>query len=248
MSVQHTPERGTRAERAASARTPGRLVWDLPVRVIHWSLLLCVAGAWLTREIEGDWFAWHTRFGYAVLLLVVTRVLWGIVGTRYARFSSFVRGPAAIVRYLRSDAAAASSAPVGHNPLGALMVLALLGLLLIQAVTGLFANDQIMETGPLFGYVSSTLSDQLTTVHKQVFDIILAAVFIHVAAALFYLWVKRDNLILPMFTGRKAADRVPAGEEIRSSRTAVALAILIALGAVLYWVISTAPEAMLFSY
>jgi cytochrome b len=128
------------------------------------------------------------------------------------------------------------------------MVLALLGLLLMQAVTGLFANDQIMETGPLFGYVSSTMSDALTTVHKQVFDIIVAAVFVHVAAALFYLWVKRDNLILPMFTGRKSADRVPAGEEIRSSRTAVAVAILVALGALLYWIIRAAPEPMLFSY
>jgi cytochrome b len=248
MSVQHAAEREARADRAGSARAPGRLVWDLPVRVIHWSLLPCVAGAWLTREIEGDWFVWHTRFGYAVLLLVMTRVLWGMVGTRHARFASFVRGPAAIWGYLRGDPAAGPTAPVGHNPLGALMVLALLGLLLIQALTGLFANDQIMQTGPLFGYVTSTLSDQLTTVHKQVFDVILAAIFVHVAAALFYLWVKRDNLILPMITGRKAANRVPAAEELRSSRTAVAVAILIALGAVLYWVIRTAPEAMLFSY
>lgn len=248
MSVDPSAERPTGVDHLATKGASGKLVWDLPVRVIHWSLLLCVVGAWLTREIEGDWFAWHTRLGYAVLLLVITRLLWGFVGTRHARFASFVRGPASIMRYLRGDASSTASAPVGHNPLGALMVLALLGLLLIQALTGLFANDQIMETGPLFGYVSSTTSDALTTVHKQVFDLIVAAVFIHVAAALFYLWVKHDNLILPMLTGRKSADRVPAGEEIRSSRTAVAVAILIALGAVLYWVIRTAPEPMLFSY
>jgi cytochrome b len=248
MSVKQSAEHDPLATPTATAGGAGKLVWDLPVRVIHWSLLLCVVGAWLTREIEGDWFAWHTRFGYTVLLLVATRLLWGFVGTRHARFSSFVRGPAAILRYLRSDSTSAPSAPVGHNPLGALMVLALLGLLLIQAITGLFANDQIMETGPLFGYVSGTTSDALTTVHKQVFDIIVAAVFIHVAAALFYLWVKHDNLIFPMLTGRKSADRVPAGEEIRSSRTAVAVAILVALGALLYWVIRAAPEPMLFSY
>ncbi|MFM8517764.1 MAG: cytochrome b/b6 domain-containing protein [Nevskiaceae bacterium] len=248
MSLEPSPEGDPGTHDSASASTPGKLVWDLPVRVIHWSLLLCVIGAWLTREIEGDWFVWHTRFGYAVLLLVVTRLLWGFVGTRHARFASFVRGPTSILRYLRGEAASPPNVPVGHNPLGALMVLALLGLLLTQALTGLFANDQIMETGPLFGYVSSTTSDALTTVHKQVFDLIVAAVFVHVAAALFYLWVKHDNLILPMLTGRKSADRVPAGEEIRSSRTAVAVAVLIALGAVLYWVISTAPEAMLFSY
>ena len=248
MSVQQPSEPQQASSASANAGASGRLVWDLPVRVIHWSLLLCVVGAWLTREIEGDWFAWHTRFGYAVLLLVATRLLWGFVGTRHARFANFVRGPSTILRYVRGDSASAPSAPVGHNPLGALMVLALLGLLLVQAVTGLFANAQIMETGPLFGYVSSTTSDQLTTVHKQVFDLIVAAVFLHVAAALFYLWVKHDNLILPMLTGRKGLDRVPAGEEIRSSRTAVAVAILIALGAVLYWIITTAPEPMLFSY
>ncbi|MBU3671861.1 MAG: cytochrome b [Sinobacteraceae bacterium] len=248
MSIEPSRERDPSTAAAASELAPGKLVWDLPVRLIHWSLLLCVVAAWLTREIEGDWFVWHTRFGYAVLLLVVTRLLWGFVGTRHARFASFVRGPASILRYLRGDSTSSPNVAVGHNPLGALMVLALLGLLLIQALTGLFANDQIMETGPLFGYVSSTTSDALTTVHKQVFDLIVAAVFVHVAAALFYLWVRHDNLILPMLTGRKSADRVPAGEEIRSSRTAVAVAILIALGAVLYWVISTAPEPMLFSY
>ena len=129
------------------------LVWDLAVRVIHWGLVVSVFGAWLTRELEGDWFAWHTRFGYAVLVLALTRFVWGVVGTRYARFTHFVRGPSTILNYLKNLRVSRSSAhtrDLGHNPLGAVMIVVLLSLLLMQAVTGLFANDQILETGPLF--------------------------------------------------------------------------------------------------
>jgi cytochrome b len=235
----------------------GVLVWDLPVRVMHWGLALCVLGAWLTREIEGDWFAWHTRFGYGVLVLVVTRVLWGFLGTRHARFAAFVRGPRAIADYLRGahrdtaghgpDAAPASGY-AGHNPLGALMILAFLAMLLTQALTGLFANDQVFETGPLFGYVTIETSDRLTSLHKQLFDWIAIAVAVHVAAALFYLWVRRENLILPMISGRKSAARVPAGQGIESSRTWLAVLLALLAIVVLIWVVRSAPEASLFAF
>ncbi|NBX57869.1 MAG: cytochrome B, partial [Gammaproteobacteria bacterium] len=177
---------------ATSDRARTALIWDLPVRIIHWSLLVAVVGAWLTRELEGDWFVWHTRFGYTVLVLVLTRVLWGFFGTRHARFAEFVRGPKTVIDYLRSG----TSSSVGHNPLGALMILAMLTMLLAQAVTGLFANDQVFETGPLFGYVAIETSDRLTSLHKQLFDWIAAAIAIHVSAALFYLWIRKENLIL----------------------------------------------------
>jgi cytochrome b len=128
------------------------------------------------------------------------------------------------------------------------MVLALLAMLLAQAVTGLFANDQIMSTGPLFGYVDGATSDRLTTIHKQLFDLLLVAISLHVAAALVYLFVKHDNLILPMITGRKPAAQVPPAERISTSRTWLALLVLGALAAALYAVLRSAPEASLFSF
>lgn len=227
----------------------GRKVWDLPVRLMHWGLVLAVVGAWLTRELEGDWFAWHVRCGYAVLLLTATRIVWGFVGTRHARFADFVRGPRAILRYLRGGAGEDGQRIAGHNPLGALMVLALLLMLLTQATLGLFANDKIMSTGPLFGYVTGETSDRLTSLHEKLFDVIVAAIAVHVAAALFYLWVRRENLILPMITGRKPGYLLPPGaSDIGSSRTLLAVGIAAALGALLWWVVRTAPEASLFGF
>lgn len=220
------------------------LVWDLPVRLIHWSLLVAVLGSWLTRELEGDWFVWHTRFGYAVLVLVVTRILWGFLGTRHARFASFVRGPGAVIEYLRGE----SRGTVGHNPLGALMVLAMLAMLLAQAVTGLFANDQVFETGPLFGFVTIETSDRVTSIHKQLFDWIVAAVAVHVAAALFYLWVRRDNLIKPMVTGYKPGELVPQAERIKGSKLWLAILIAASIGGVLAWIVRSAPEASLYVF
>ena len=231
------------------AEQGARKVWDLPVRVMHWGLVLAVGGAWLTRELEGDWFAWHVRCGYAVLLLAATRIVWGFVGTRHARFGDFVRGPRAILRYLRVGTGEAGQRIAGHNPLGALMVLAMLAMLLAQAALGLFANDQVMSTGPLFGYVTGETSDRLTSLHKQLFDVIVAAIAVHVAAALFYLWVRRENLILPMITGRKPGDLLPPGaSDIGSSRTLLAVGIAAALGALLWWVVKNAPEASLFAF
>lgn len=225
-----------------------RKIWDLPVRVIHWGLVLAVTGSWLTRELEGDWFAWHVRCGYAVLLLAATRIVWGFVGTRHARFADFVRGPRAVLRYLREGTDAAGQRIAGHNPLGGLMVLALLAMLLVQAALGLFSNDQVMSTGPLFGYVSAGTSDRLTSLHKQLFDVLVAAIALHVAAALFYLWVRRENLILPMITGRKPDGLLPPGAGIEGSRLWLALLVLAASGALLWWVVSEAPEASLFGF
>ncbi|MFZ9994855.1 MAG: cytochrome b/b6 domain-containing protein [Steroidobacteraceae bacterium] len=224
------------------------LVWDLAVRVIHWGLVVSVFGAWLTRELEGDWFAWHTRFGYAVLVLALTRVVWGVVGTRYARFTHFVRGPSTILNYLKNLRVSRSSADtrdLGHNPLGAVMIVVLLSLLLMQAVTGLFANDQILETGPLFGYVSVALSDQLTTVHKQLFDVLWAAISLHVLAVFFYLWVLRQNLVKPMWSGRKPG---VASDGITHSRTGWAVVIALVVSSLLALLVVTAPEAFLFDF
>ncbi len=224
-----------------------QLVWDLPVRVIHWLLLFAVAGAWLTHELPGDWFAWHVRCGYSVLVLVATRLLWGLVGTRHARFTSFVRGPRAVWNYARSLLTGHSPAYVGHNPLGALMVMALLGLLLTQACTGLFANDDVLNTGPLYGYVSDDFSHRMTGLHHLIFNLILVAVALHVSAAFYYLLVKRENLILPMVTGRKPGDQVSADDAIPSSRSWLALLLAALVASALWYVVAHAPSAEPFS-
>lgn len=229
-----------------SSATPRIFVWDLPVRVMHWSFVLLVLGAWATRKLPGDWFVWHVRIGYAIFVLAATRIVWGVLGTRYARFADFVRGPSAVLHYLRGTAARHYA---GHNPAGGWMVLLLLLLLLAQAVTGLFANDQISETGPLFGYVTLERSDFLTSVHKIGFKVLQAAVALHIAAVLFHLFVWRENLLRPMLDGAKSVDRVPQGASgIDGSRAIRALVIAAIWGVALWWAVRTAPEASLFAF
>lgn len=224
------------------------LVWDWPVRVMHWGLVVAVFGAWLTRELEGDWFAWHVRCGYAVIVIACVRLVWGFVGTRHARFSNFVRGPKTVLHDLRALVQRDAEGNVGHTPAGAWMIVALLAMLLAQGLTGLFSNDQVYQTGPLFGYVTGETSDRLTTLHKQIFDVLWIAILIHVLAAFFYLLVKRRNLIVPMFSGKKSRSDVPVGEEIETSRGVVAIVIAAVVITALIVLVQTAPEAFLFGF
>jgi cytochrome b len=224
------------------------LVWDWPVRVMHWGLVLAVFGAWLTRELEGDWFAWHVRCGYAVIVIVVVRFAWGFVGTYHAKFANFIRSPKIVLQDLRALLERDVVASAGHTPAGGWMIVALLGMLLAQGVTGLFANDQVYQTGPLFGYVTGEISDRLTTLHKQIFDVLWVAILIHVLAAFFYLVFKRRNLIAPMLFGKKSREDVPMGEEIQASRGILAIVISIVVIAVLVVLVQTAPEAFLFGF
>jgi cytochrome b len=179
-----------------AARVP---VWDLAVRICHWLLALAVASAFVTVKIGGDqMMVWHGRAGLAVLGLVVFRIVWGFIGSTHARFASFVRGPAAIRAYLRGQWSG-----VGHNPLGALAVVSLLALFLVQATTGLFANDDISYQGHLYALVSDALSSRLTGIHKLFEPLLIGLVAIHVAAIGYYLRIKQTNLVRPMITGWK---------------------------------------------
>jgi cytochrome b len=221
-----------------------RLVWDLPVRVTHWALLLAVAGCWATHYAGVEWFAWHRRLGYTVLVLVAFRIAWGFVGTRHARFVNFVRGPRTLLAYLRER----HGATVGHSPLGALSVVALLVVLLLQALTGLFANDEIMNMGPFYGWIAPEMSNRITTAHRASSDWLLALIGLHVAAVVYYARYRRQPLVHAMITGRKPAAGVPATEAIAGSRVPLAVAIALALAAMLALAVRAAPEATIALY
>jgi len=221
-----------------------RLVWDLPVRVTHWALVLAVAGCWATHYAGVEWFAWHRRLGYTVLVLVAFRILWGFVGTRHARFASFVRGPRMLLAYLRER----GPATVGHNPLGALSVIALLALLLLQAGTGLFANDEIMNMGPFYGWIAPELSNRITSLHRASSEWQLVLIGLHVAAVAYYVRVHRQPLVNAMITGRKPAAEVPAAETITGSRVLLACVIVALLAIALAIAVRLAPETTIALY
>ena len=186
-------------------------VWDLPVRLFHWLLVALLVGLWWTSQ-DVMTMNWHMYLGYALLALLLFRVLWGIFGSRSARFTDFVRGPISVFRYVKGLFSGEHRIHLGHNPLGGWSVIALMAALTFQGISGLFANDQIFNRGPFARSVSSSTSDLVTTLHKSNFDLILILVGIHIAAILFYRFVKRDDLVKPMITGRKA---VPANADLK---------------------------------
>ena len=209
-------------------------VWDLPVRITHWALVLCLAGLYATGEYDWLDMEWHMRFGYATLALVLFRLLWGVFGSEHARFADFVRGPGAIVGYLRSWNRPDHRGSLGHNPLGAIGVLALLLLTLAQVTTGLFASDEIEVFGPLSERVSTDTSEWLTDWHHLGQQFLLILIAVHVLAVALHYLLRKENLVGPMFTGRKLA---PDGTDARwRPLWLAALLFAISLGAV--WALS----------
>lgn len=174
-------------------------VWDLPVRLFHWTLVLLVIFQVTSVQIGGNAMEYHALGGYAILALVLFRIVWGFLGGRHARFADFLRGPVAVWRYLRGGAVQT----VGHNPAGGWSVMLMLASLLTQAVTGLFANDDIMMEGPLAKHVSGDASAFATRIHDVNAIVLLTLIAIHLLAVLFYLFGRKQNLIGPMLTGRK---------------------------------------------
>jgi cytochrome b len=177
-------------------------VWDLPTRLFHWTLLALVVTCWWTAGEDGD-IDWHMRCGYAVLALLLFRLVWGVLGSTTARFASFVVSPRKVLGYFADVRANTLPPQLGHNPAGGWMVVALLVLLLGIAGSGLFANDDIMSEGPLAHHVSESMSDLATAWHEGGFYTLLALVALHVSAIVFYLLMKKDNLVRPMLTGSK---------------------------------------------
>jgi cytochrome b len=198
-------------------------VWDLPVRLFHWLLLALVIGAVATVKIGGNAMTWHGRIGQAILALIVFRIVWGFVGSTTARFTHFVRGPGAIIDYLRGRWTG-----IGHSPLGALSVLALLFVIGAQATTGLFATDDIAFNGPLYRAVSASTATQLSGWHRQAEWLIYGLVALHLAAVLFYRFVRKDDLITPMITGIKPVSDPSAQPTRGGGPLAFTLALVIA--------------------
>ena len=192
--------------------------------MFHWLLALAVAAAFATGLEGGNWMVWHGRLGIFIVGLLVFRLVWGLVGSTYARFSRFVPGPTALVAYLQGRWRG-----FGHNPLGALSVLTLLGLSLFQAFSGLFANDDIAFDGPLRGLVSKSTSDWLTGMHRQVVWWLLGLVVLHIGAVLFHTFVHKDNLIRPMIDGMKPATDPSARSATGGGRIALGAALAIAI-------------------
>jgi cytochrome b len=223
--------------------SPRRQVWDLPVRVCHWLLVVAFITSYVTNRLGVSYFRYHVWSGYTVLVLVAFRLLWGLVGTRHARFRNFVRGPVHTMRYavgwLRGD----MQYHAGHNPLGAWMVIALLTALFVQAASGLFGNDEIFNVGPLYGFVTNETSLMLTSLHRRLFYWLLAAAIVHVLAVIAHRLFKKESLVAAMFTGKKAHHIVPASEVINTSRTWLAVLIVFILGVGLTWVVVHAPPA-----
>ncbi|HTV49994.1 MAG TPA: cytochrome b/b6 domain-containing protein [Steroidobacteraceae bacterium] len=222
--------------------TEKRLVWDLPLRLFHWLFALSILASWATAKAGFEWMPWHIRLGYWMMGLLLFRIIWGFVGPRHARFSSFLARPAAIWRYARSFTGVGEAIrSVGHNPLGGLMVVLMLLLVAFQVSTGLFATDDIAYTGPYNATVTDATAKLLTSLHHRNFNFIWAAIALHVAAIVYYAFVKKQNLVPAMLTGWKPAEAVPESEAITSSELLKALIVILVASGAVYGILRAAP-------
>jgi cytochrome b len=207
-------------------------IWDLPTRLFHWALAAAVIGSVISAKIGGNAMVWHFRLGYVVLALLVFRVLWGLVGGRWSRFTSFLYAPGTVLRYLRGQGRQDEHLEVGHNPLGAFSVFALIGILGAQVATGLVADDEIANIGPLNRFVSGDTVVQATGWHKDYGQwIIIGLVVLHIAAIVFHLVKKKHDLVRPMVVGDKALPPgTPASADGLSQRLLAAVLLAVCAG------------------
>lgn len=189
----------------SEATVPVR-IWDIPIRLFHWAIVVILATSWVSEELR--WMELHFLAGYSLFALLLFRLAWGFVGSQTARFTGFLRSPLAVMRYILRLHRRGPDTEFGHNAAGGWMVLVMLVLLAVQVGTGLCANDDAINEGPLFNYVGKDWSDWLTHIHAVNFSLIQIVVSLHVLAVLAYALVKKQDLVRPMVTGRK---RLPVG-------------------------------------
>lgn len=212
-------------------------VWDLPTRLFHWLLVACIVGSVATSQIGGNAMIWHFRFGFAIASLLLFRLVWGVVGGRWSRFATFLYSPATVIRYMRGKGLPEHA--VGHNPLGAASVFAMLVFLIAQVSTGVISDDEIAAVGPFAMLVSNATVSLATTYHKAYGKtILIALIVLHLAAISYYYFAKRDNLVKPMIHGDKSlAPTLPGSRDDAASRLG-ALVVLGACGALVAWGVS----------
>ncbi len=212
-----------------------KLVWDLPVRLFHWLLVLLFAASWLTAEL--GLIDLHFYAGYGIATLILFRLAWGFAGPRYARFTSFVAGPRRVLRYLRNWFAGTTTAPAGHTPPGGWIILLLLALLSAQVATGMVNSHDGADAGPWYWAASRALRDFGSTWHGRFFDLLLLFAAVHIVAVLLYRWRPGIDLVGPMFSGRKRT----AEAAIPGSRLPLAAVLLLAAAGAVWLLVSSAP-------
>lgn len=203
------------------------VVWDFPVRLFHWALVLLLAIAWSTAQGGLDWMRYHLYAGYGILALILFRLMWGFVGSFHARFVHFLASPRSACRYAADLVRGRHEAYLGHNPLGGYMVVLLLALVFTQVTTGLFATDDILIEGPLAHAVAARFSRLATVVHTANVNLLIAAAAVHVGAIAYYRWRFGERLVKAMLTGRKdwEGHDAPAPGEVSLGRAVVLLAL-----------------------
>lgn len=233
---------------AKTLKSHAIFVWDIYLRLFHWLLVIAVATSLISVQL--DEMQIHVTSGIVIAALLIFRLAWGVIGSSTAQFHRFVRGPRVVAATLfknRLEVAKNASDPTqgaqhpGHSPLGALSVIAMLAALVAQVSTGLFSDDEVFSSGPLARFVSSDFSTNATSLHGVNAKIIFALICIHIGAIVFYHFVKKDNLTLPMLSGKKfpSIDQANSFEPVQLQgflRAAVAIALALCMGLFLYYV------------
>ena len=218
-------------------------VWDAPVRLFHWTLVILMAVSYFSARAGGDWMKFHFWSGYAILTLLLFRIVWGFVGSTTARFTNFVKGPSAAFRHIAEMVGADRPREAGHNPLGGAMVVVLIFAVLAQVVAGLFSadTDTGMVNGPLTRLVADKWVEAATDFHKFWINVLLVLVGLHVLAVIVYLVWKRQNLIGAMIHGHKPLDDVVAAgmpvPRLQFAPGRLAISVLIACAAIVYFIV-----------
>lgn len=214
-----------------------RLIWDIPTRLFHWLLVAGLLSQYITAEWLDNAMQWHFYTGYGLLALLIFRFLWGIMGPRYARFSTFISGPVTVWRYTRQILNSHSPAHAGHNPLGGWMVVLMLVAITTQVVSGLFMTDDVFLDGPWRAAVDEPVQNLMNTLHHSVFDGLLWLTGLHIVAIIFYSVYKKQRLVPAMLHGRKATS-APA---IRSSQLVLAVILALLAAGLTYYLVAIAP-------
>lgn len=217
-------------------------VWDLFVRLSHWLIVLLVISAWLSSEFGDAEFKWHSWNGYALFILVFSRLIWGFVGSTTALYRSFIKAPWDALSYLR-DLLTGKTTPkeahyIGHNPAGGWMALMLWLVLITQAVTGMFASDDVIFDGPFSFYISSKMVNNITGIHHALFNLLILLVILHVLAVLYHQIIKKEKLIQAMLTGKKTLSHTIAEPKLIFRPFYVALIIVASVGATFWFILN----------